>query len=122
MTYSKEDIARKLRDYPSLIRQQRQLEFELALLSENALNPKNGDARNILEELLMPVSTELRRLECYIGLLPEKDSAVLRLLFLEGLTNKETAAKLMIDEKTVVKRKDRGLDELAAMYSRLPVK
>jgi DNA-directed RNA polymerase specialized sigma24 family protein len=118
--YTKEDIACKLQEYPSLIRTKQQLEFELSLLPASDTDTGHAQTQSKLMELLLPVDTELRRMDFYIRLLAEDDSAVLTALYIENLTYKETATKLMIDAKTISKRKTRGLSELAVMYSRLP--
>jgi DNA-directed RNA polymerase specialized sigma24 family protein len=114
MEYTHSDVVRRLREYPALACIKRQLELELSLLSADDVG------RDKLSEHLLPIATELRRTEFYIELLSEKCSKVIWLLFIDGLTHKEAAARLEIDEKTVARRKERGLSELAAMYSRLP--
>jgi DNA-directed RNA polymerase specialized sigma24 family protein len=120
LEYSKEDIIRKLQEYPSLIRTKQQLEFELSLLPVSDTDTGGSQVHSKLMGFLMPVDTELRRMDFYISLLAEDDKAVLTALYIENLTYKETATKLMIDAKTISKRKTRGLSELAVMYSRLP--
>jgi hypothetical protein len=114
MKYTKDDITHKLQEYPSLNRMKQQFEFELSLINEDQ------EHKSKLTDLLFPVVTELRRMDYYISLLDEEDSAVLTALFFEKLTYKATASKLHVDAKTIVNRRNHGLSELAAMYSRLP--
>jgi DNA-directed RNA polymerase specialized sigma24 family protein len=114
MTCTKNDVVRKLQEYPALMRIKQQLEFELSLL------PDESDTRDKLSETLLPVATELRRMEFYIGLLAEDDGAVIKALYIDGLTYRGTATKLAMSEKNVTLRKNRGIAELAVMYSRLP--
>lgn len=125
MTYSKKDIDHKLKEYKSLSRIKRQLEFELSLpltdiadSDESCVN--HGSQRHELVKLLMPVATELRRMEYYIELLPREVGMILKALYFEGLTYRDTAAMFMIDVKSVTNRRNQGLSELAVMYSRLP--
>jgi DNA-directed RNA polymerase specialized sigma24 family protein len=115
MTYTKKDVVCKLREYPALMRIKQQIEFELSLLSA-----ADSEQMSKLSEALLPVSTELRRMEFYIELLPEEDGAIIKSLYFGGLTHRDAATKLVIDTKTVTNRKNRGLAELAVMYSRLP--
>jgi DNA-directed RNA polymerase specialized sigma24 family protein len=118
--YTKEDVIRKLQEYPSLIRAKQQLEFELSLLPESNADTGNAQTRSKLRGLLLPVDTELRRMDFYINLLAEDDKVILTALFFEKLTHKEMASRLSIDAKTIYTRKNRGLADLAAMYNRLP--
>ena len=94
------------------------LDFEMTLLDD--IEGDNGKYRNALKLQLSQVSAEIRRMDFYINLLSEEYSAVLKAIYIDGMSHMRAAAVLFIDRRTLVRRKEHGLKSLAEMYSRLP--
>ena len=107
--YSKENIVELLGNYRELRKNVKLLEFE----AEHA-------PRKSVINALNKARTEIDRLEFYISLLDEKKASVLKLLYIDGLTWKETQQRLSISGNTLFRYRGDAIAELTEMCGRLP--
>ena len=70
-----------------------------------------------LENELKWITTEIRRIESYIGLLEPKQSLILNFIYLQGLSVRAAAAKAEFSESAAKKYRKIGVDMLTEMFS-----
>jgi len=76
----------------------------------------NADLEREIVDQLVKLEEEQRRLDYYVSLLGEREAAVIRLAYFEGLPWEEVAEKTNVIVRTVHKIKNRALEQLAEMY------
>lgn len=65
---------------------------------------------------LFLLEREVGRMECYVGLLNERQAVVIRRLYFEGCPLKELGAEMRLSPKTIRKIKDEAINTLVEMY------
>lgn len=66
---------------------------------------------------LHAVERQISRLEFYVSQLEEKQAEVIRKYYFEGKTWGELQREMHLSPRTLLKRRDDGLDELVSIYS-----
>ena len=84
--------------------------------TERALNMIRKTKQDLENELRW-IITETRRIESYIGLLEPKQSQIIKLIYLQGLSLRDAAAKAEFSESAAKKYRKIGIDTLTEMFS-----
>ena len=63
------------------------------------------------------IRQELRRLEHYLSLLPKEEAEAIRWFYFEGLSWDAIAEQTLVTQKTMQRRRKRGVDTLIHYYS-----
>ncbi|MFR4875373.1 MAG: hypothetical protein ACLUBZ_00420 [Ruthenibacterium lactatiformans] len=77
------------------------------------------EVRHQLTAQLEALNLQVARLDTYLGALPPEDAAVLRSYYFEGQSWQEISDLNHICLRTTLKRRERGMDRLVALYNRL---
>ena len=70
-----------------------------------------------LTAMVHDLNRETTRVEYYISLLPEEEAAVIRWFYFDGLPWAKITEKADVVQRTLERRKKRGLDKLVYYYS-----
>lgn len=70
-----------------------------------------------LKSVLYTMALEIRRLEYYLSLLPNEESDVIRLACFEGLSWNDIAKATSLTDRTMQRRRKRGIDRLVGFYT-----
>ena len=84
--------------------------------AERALNMIRKTKEDLENELRL-IITETRRIESYVGLLEPKQSQILNLIYLQGMTLHDAATKAKFSESASKKYRKDGVDMLTEMFS-----
>ena len=79
----------------------------------------NQEAVMEIAQELHAVERQISKLEFYVSQLEEKQAEVIRGYYFEGKTWGELQQEMHLSPRTLIKRRDDGLDGLASMYSYL---
>jgi predicted DNA-binding protein YlxM (UPF0122 family) len=74
---------------------------------------------HVTKSLIHSIGIEVRRLEYYLALLPEEESTVIRRFYFDALSIGDIARTVFTPERTVQRRKTRGIEKLASFYGLL---
>jgi len=78
----------------------------------------NETASEVMRELRM-VESELRRLEHYLSLLPERQGVIIKRYYIEGRKWEDIEKELHVSRRVLLYHRDAGLEILASMYDYL---
>ena len=93
--------------------------MRIALQFQDETERLNRDASFEIAQELFNVRRKMKKLEFYVSQLEEKQAEVIRGYYFEGKTWGELQQEMHLSPRTLIKRRDDGLDGLASMYSYL---
>ncbi len=76
----------------------------------------NGEY-HALRALIGNMRSELHRMDYYLSLLPQKEAAIIKMFYLDGLTWEQISEKTLLAIRTLQRHKDKALTQLAHFYS-----
>lgn len=88
----------------------------IALNYQEEVKRMNAEVKESIAIRLFPLERRVDRLEHYVGLLDERQRAIIRRHYFEGCTLEQLGAELQISPKTLRKLKNAAIDMLTKMY------
>ena len=89
----------------------------IALNYQEQIQKASGASKSEIADQLMELENIQRRLVYYVSLLDKRQAELLELLYFEGYSQEECAAKLGIATRTVRRIREDALDGLTELYS-----
>lgn len=91
--------------------------FYIALNYQSRADKLNTGLKKEIVEQLVDLEQEQKRLDYYVSLLVERQAAVIRLFYFQGLSQDEVAKELEIVPRTVRRIRNEAADKLVELYS-----
>lgn len=88
----------------------------IALQVEDAAQRMNSDVVMEITQELADLEAEVDRIDYYLSLLEEGRALVIRRYYIEQRTWAEIEMELNLSQRSLIKRRDNGIDELAEMF------
>ncbi len=88
----------------------------IALNYQDRANHVNAEAIDEIAVRLNELERQQERLIHYINLLDESEAAVIRMTYMDGMTNEQIADALATTPRTITCRRSRAIDHLCEMY------
>jgi len=88
----------------------------IALNYQDMANHVNAEAIDEIAVRLNELERQQERLIHYISLLDESEAAVIRMTYMDGMTNEQIADALATTPRTITCRRSRAIDHLCEMY------
>lgn len=89
----------------------------IAMNYQDAADRANAAVMDDLVSRLVPLEQEISRLEHYVALLEQRQTAVIRLFFFEGRSIPEICSEMRFTAKTMRAVRQQAINELAEMYA-----
>ena len=89
----------------------------IALNYRDKLENSNTETIDEIALRLTDLECSQQRIEHYVSLLEDRDAAIIRMTFFEGLTNEQIAKKLEITTRTVAMHRTSAIQTLFEMFT-----
>ena len=88
----------------------------IALNYRDKTNRANAEARDEIAFRLNELEQRQARLNHYINLLDENEAAVIRMTYIEGLSNEQIASVCNTTKRTITARRHKAIEHLCEMF------
>jgi predicted DNA-binding protein YlxM (UPF0122 family) len=89
----------------------------IAMRYEGIAESMNTDTIMQIERELRELEAEIERLEHYVSILPERQRAIIRRHYFDGLAWYELESELLMTKRSLFNHRNAALDELTSMYN-----